>query len=48
MQRSIPCRRAVAALLAALVLAIAATPVVTAGDSYSSAAHTRHYCPPIC
>jgi hypothetical protein len=48
MQRSIPCRRAVTALLATLVLAFATTPVVAAGDSASAAAPTRHYCPPLC
>jgi hypothetical protein len=48
MQRSIPCRRAVMALLAALVLAFAATPVVAAGDSGSTAAPTRYVCPPAC
>jgi hypothetical protein len=48
MQRSIPCRRAVTALLAALALAIATTPVVAAGGSASTTAPTRHLCPPAC
>lgn len=48
MQRSIPCRRAVTALLAALVLAIATTPVVAAGDSATNSAHRSYYCPPLC
>jgi hypothetical protein len=48
MQRSIPCRRAVTALLAALVVTIAATPVVAADGSASKSAQLRHFCPPIC
>ena len=48
MQRSIPSRRAVTALVAALVLAIAATPVVAAGDSPAAATPSRHLCPPGC
>jgi hypothetical protein len=48
MQRSIPCRRAVTAFLAALVLAIATTPVVVPGASATSSAPRSYYCPPLC
>jgi hypothetical protein len=48
MQRSIPCRRAVTALLAALVVTIAATPVTAADGSATNPAQLRHMCPPIC
>ena len=48
MQRSIPRRCAVTAILATLVLAIATTPVVAAGDSWQKPAQVLYLCPPIC
>lgn len=48
MQHSIPCRRAALALLAALALATAATPVLAAHGSASKSAAPRHFCPPAC
>jgi len=48
MQNATTRRRAVAALLAMLALATAATPVLAAGDSASTAPPMRHTCPPIC
>jgi hypothetical protein len=48
MQHATPRRCAVVALLAMVALATAATPVLTAGDSASTAPPMRHTCPPIC
>ncbi len=49
MQRSIPCRRAVTALLAALIVTIAAVPVVASnGSTMNTPEHVQYLCPPMC
>jgi hypothetical protein len=49
MQRAIPSRRLVTAILATIALTVAATPLVAADHSGStSTSKPRSYCPPAC
>jgi len=48
MQRAIPSRRLVTAILATIALTVAAAPLVAVDQSGSAASKPRSFCPPAC